>query len=145
MSLALDSSCLARFWHALQAPLRGSLARRQPSPRRSGLKLGQVWVGGDFGSSGGRRGMFEPVARQRGRFWFTIASLEQLVAISDVRRERNKYEAFLQRAGISFPWVHSFLEFLKEKGGQKCSNVRFLRGPGFVLFLRAHGVTLWVD
>lgn len=144
MSLALDSSCLARFWHALQAPLRGSLARRQPSPRRSGLKLGQVWVGGDFGSSGGRRGMFEPVARQRGRFWFTIASLEQLVAISDVRRERNKYEAFLQRAGISFPWVHSFLEFLKEKGGKSAATLGFC-GPGVRAVLRAHGVTLWVD
>lgn len=29
--------------------------------------------------------------------------LAQLVAISDVRRERNKYEAFLQRASIAFP------------------------------------------
>lgn len=48
--------------------LRGSLARRHPPLRRSGLKLGQVGVGGDFGSSSGRRGMFEPVARQRGRF-----------------------------------------------------------------------------
>lgn len=44
--------------------------------------------------------------------------LAQLVAISDVRRERNKYEAFLQRASIAFPWVHSFLEVLRERGGK---------------------------
>lgn len=44
--------------------------------------------------------------------------LAQLVAISDVRRERNKYEAFLQRVSIAFPWVHSFLEVLRERGGK---------------------------
>lgn len=32
---------------------RISLARRQPPPGRSGLELGQVWVGGDFGSATG--------------------------------------------------------------------------------------------
>lgn len=55
--------------------------------------------------------MFKPVARRKGRFWFSIASFEQLVAISDVRRESNKYEAFLQSSSISYPWVHSFLYF----------------------------------
>lgn len=107
VSRGSDTACLSA---------RSSLTGRRPPLGRSGLMLCQVWVGGDFGSSCGWRGMFEPVARQRGRFWFAIASFEQLVAISDVRRERNKYEAFLQRTSISFPWVHSFLGFLKENG-----------------------------
>lgn len=109
--------CLTWFWHILQASLQGSLARRQAPPGRSGPKLGQIWVGGDFGSSSGQRGMFELVARQIGRFWF--ASFKHLVAISDVRRKRNKYEAFLQRASISFPWVHSFLDFFFKQKGEK--------------------------
>lgn len=36
-------------------------------------------------------------------FDLPLASFEQLVAIRDVRKERNKYEAFLQRECISFP------------------------------------------
>lgn len=134
----LDPSRFTLSWNMRHASFRGFLARKQPPLWRSVLKLGHIWVGGDFGSSSGRRGMFEPVTRQRGMFWFTIASFKQLVAISDVRRESNKYEEFLQRAGISFPWVHSFLGFLRERGQKGSlfffSQIRFCRSVFFLFF-----------
>lgn len=123
----LGCRCFTCRWNAKPASLGRSPSRRQTTPGRSGPRLGRTLVGGDFGSSSGPRWMFEPVAKEGGRFWFSVTSLEQLVAISDVSRERNKYKTrWLQRANITFQWLHSFLGFLKEgcvEAGQKCRPV----------------------
>lgn len=126
--LASNPSCLTQSWHAPQAGLAERISSQETASSsgevraeaRSGLSRWRFWL-----IKWPTWSVWASCQAKRKVLILALRLFEQLVAISDVSRERNKYEAFLQRGRHILPMSSFFPRVSQGKRGQKCSPLLF--------------------